>query len=415
MTGTMNRKKTVLVISDMHEQFSATASMLRKDGYSVRFESHLGESLPLTGAEAPNLIISELAVPNVDGLQLCREVRNRRSITQMPILLVGDLSRQSSIVVDGFRCGASGYLQKPIDPLRLAKVCRSILSASSMDELFGQDGPPISALTANSSEIITIVRNDGAIIFRNSATDKMSGYTTDRIATSFFDLVHPADVDEVFEYFDSICGNGAEQAPVEHRFRQEDGSWKLVESTGKAINHTTVRSAIVVTTREVPEKLFTLAGTSKIEALTPSMHSDSELGVAIFSATGDLIDCNSTLKELLDYSEKELFSMPLSEFLFPSDLENGRRALEDIYSGRRTQYEFENGYLGPSGERIWGNVTIVSIPDDGSYFLLCIFDDPTRPRKISILSNDECTTVQNDRPIFDSIPWKIDMDLICDN
>ncbi len=120
----MSKNKTVLVISDGHEQFALAASMLRDDGYCVLFENDIAQGLALAKAETPQLIISELAVPNVDGLELCCRVRDDNTLGGTSILLVGDLSKQSPIVADGLRCGAADYLQKPFDQFTLFGLCR---------------------------------------------------------------------------------------------------------------------------------------------------------------------------------------------------------------------------------------------------------------------------------------------------
>ncbi len=130
----MSRNKTVLVISDGHEQFALAASLLRNDGYSVVFENDISQGLQIAQAEPPQLIISELAVPNVDGLELCCRVRSDSRLGATPIVLVGDLSKQSSIVEDGLRCGAADYLQKPFDQFKLFDLCRGV-TASEKDNL----------------------------------------------------------------------------------------------------------------------------------------------------------------------------------------------------------------------------------------------------------------------------------------
>src|SRR5258707_1297881 len=95
VTNKMSKNKTVLVISDGHEQFALAASMLRDDGYCVLFENDIAQGLALAKAETPQLIISELAVPKVDGLELCCRVRDDNTLGGTSILLVGDLSKQS--------------------------------------------------------------------------------------------------------------------------------------------------------------------------------------------------------------------------------------------------------------------------------------------------------------------------------
>ena len=109
----MNRNRTVLVISDRQKQFALAASWLMAEGYSVRFAEDLNQSLQIAKSETPGVIISELAVPDIDGLQICLQVRNDTRLRSTPILLIGDLAKNSSIVEDGRRCGANDYVQKP--------------------------------------------------------------------------------------------------------------------------------------------------------------------------------------------------------------------------------------------------------------------------------------------------------------
>lgn len=129
----MNKTKTVIVISESPRQFDFTASLLRAEGYMVRFAADVDKVLEVAGAETPQLVISELAMPNIDGLKICRQIRRDDNMKRTPILLVGDLSETSSIVTDGRRCGANDYVQKPFtfnvltDKVMKLLECRSSL------------------------------------------------------------------------------------------------------------------------------------------------------------------------------------------------------------------------------------------------------------------------------------------------
>ena len=129
----MNTNETILMIGETGEHFAAAATLLRNEGYSVSFEPDVRASLEHASEYTPILIISELAAPNIDGLQLCRRLREKPSLAGTRIVLVGDLSEESSIVADGFRSGASGYIQKPIDPSKLADMCRGLLAQKSTE------------------------------------------------------------------------------------------------------------------------------------------------------------------------------------------------------------------------------------------------------------------------------------------
>jgi len=128
----MSCKKNVLVISGARDQFTLAAYLLREDGYCVLFENDIRRGLQIALAERPYLIIGELAAPNVDGLELCCRVRLDKMMRSTPILLVGDLSKQSSIVTDALRCGATAYMQKPFDQFKLFDICRRVAGSGGM-------------------------------------------------------------------------------------------------------------------------------------------------------------------------------------------------------------------------------------------------------------------------------------------
>ena len=417
----MSRNKKVLVISDRKEQFDMTAKMLRKSGYSVLFESNVTNSLRVAEAELPKLIISELAVHDIDGLELCMRVREDTSLGSTPILLVGDLSQQSSIVADGLRCGAANYLQKPIDPQKLFELCRGMVGLDEHDTSVSRDENIFHAVIENVADVITFIDADGRILFESPSTESVFGYKpSELLGKSMFDFVHPADINEFIEYFKSVHWDGGISSPLDYRFRQNDGSWKLIESTGRPINDTRFGPAVIVTSRVMIEKKFTFDHALKNDILRNALFDATPVGLALFSSSGRLVECNPALLRMLDYSATELHGKLLAEFIFPQDGEVDKLALVELINGKRQHYQCENGYLTSSGERIWGRLTIVSVPeqDNESGVLIGIFDDPTgqTPLFSDSFDADWSFEAQNENPtVLDFNRWKIDKGLISKN
>lgn len=162
----MNSNDIVLVISDGQEQFGDAASRLRTNGYSVRFATDMGQGIEVARAKRPQLIISELAVPDIDGLRLCKHVRGLDVLESTPILLVGDIPGNTSIVADAIRCGATSYLQKPFGDKELFDVCQRMLN--NEDEGPGRsraDSIPDTRVE-NTANAITIMDSEGQIYLR---------------------------------------------------------------------------------------------------------------------------------------------------------------------------------------------------------------------------------------------------------
>lgn len=401
--------KTVLVISNGPEQFALTTSLLQDEGYNVHFKNDLRQSLAFVKTRPPDLIISELAVPNVDGLELCYRLRHEKDLGSMPIVLVGDISKQSSIVADGLRCGAADYLQKPVDQVELFDLCRSVAADDQCDP----DDDLFKSLIENISDVITIIDADErTILFESPSANRIFGYECgELLGKSMSDLVHPADLKEVVEYFNSVHWFTGSSQPIEYRFRQKDGSWKLIESTARPINDPRFGTAVVVTSREKMREELSLAGALDNQMLRRTMFEDAAIGMAVISLSGHVIETNKSLLEMLDHSADELQDMSLAELIFSSDAENDKRAIANVICGKSPNHQFENGYLLPNGDRLWGQLNIVAIPDCNGepQFLMAVFEDPSdKPALDGQISDKKTTTVE-------VTTWKIDDRLISKN
>lgn len=84
------------------------------ESYSLRFASGIAEAMDLLQAEIPDLMVSEVDLPDGSGLALCEQVRSQPRIAYLPIML---LTGRDSIddKVAGFQAGADDYVVKPLD------------------------------------------------------------------------------------------------------------------------------------------------------------------------------------------------------------------------------------------------------------------------------------------------------------
>lgn len=130
-----NSNDTVLVVTRNSEQFSILSFLFQNAGYGISFADSVREGIFLTATERPGLVISELAMTEIDGLELCRRIRENNNIRSTPIIVVGDLPSSSPIVMDSRRCGASYYMQKPFDPVRLFNRCTDLLNTKYRDTI----------------------------------------------------------------------------------------------------------------------------------------------------------------------------------------------------------------------------------------------------------------------------------------
>lgn len=118
-------ENSVLIVNDVPEQLTLMDTLLRRAGYRVLMAEDGLEAFDLAKENSPDLVISDVCMPRVGGLEFCRLMRADTQLRAVPILLVSAVQRDTASVVEGLRAGADDYLDVPFDSTRLvAKVAR---------------------------------------------------------------------------------------------------------------------------------------------------------------------------------------------------------------------------------------------------------------------------------------------------
>lgn len=115
----------ILVADDDGEAAESLAAVLRKAGHFVRLARHGGEALALAAAEPPDLVISDIMMPEMDGFMLCRRIREDRRLAGVPVLLYSSVFCFEDDRELAMSLGASRFLVKPIDPGVLLEAVRA--------------------------------------------------------------------------------------------------------------------------------------------------------------------------------------------------------------------------------------------------------------------------------------------------
>lgn len=142
----------VLVIEDNRDIASYIGSLL-SDRYSVAYAANGEEGLQRAIDLVPDLIITDLMMPGMDGLELCRRVRADEVVNHIPIIVVtAKVSEQER--VEGIEAGADAYLSKPfnVDELR-TRVERLLDRQRALRDKFGKEGISADADNKDDEEV----------------------------------------------------------------------------------------------------------------------------------------------------------------------------------------------------------------------------------------------------------------------
>ncbi len=119
----------LLVIDDTEANRYAVARHLRANGYNVREASTGQAGLDLAFAERPDLVVLDIRLPDISGLEVARVLRTDERTADIPLLHISASFTDPASRAKGLDNGADGYLTHPIDPLVMLATVRSLLRA----------------------------------------------------------------------------------------------------------------------------------------------------------------------------------------------------------------------------------------------------------------------------------------------
>jgi len=186
-------KEKILIVEDEKDIVKMIEYNLKKEGFKV-IHAHDGEdALGLAVREYPNLILLDLMLPGIDGLEVCKSLKKESKTNTIPIIMLTAKSQESDKVV-GLELGADDYMTKPFSPreliARIKAVLRRFTEKEKLPEIFqvGElriDFAKISVnvkdkpveLTSKEFELLkTLLKAKGRVLSRDYLLDTIWGY-----------------------------------------------------------------------------------------------------------------------------------------------------------------------------------------------------------------------------------------------
>jgi len=117
------KPQVVLVVEDEASIASFVAAYLKNAGYSVRTTASGTEALKLVESEKPSLVVLDLMLPDIDGVEVCKRIRQTGDL---PVLMLTARDEDVDKII-GLEVGADDYLTKPFNPRELVARVKSVL------------------------------------------------------------------------------------------------------------------------------------------------------------------------------------------------------------------------------------------------------------------------------------------------
>ncbi|MFE9674519.1 SpoIIE family protein phosphatase [Streptomyces sp. NPDC006259] len=281
----------VLIADDNADMREYLTRILRGAGYHVEAVVDGYEALRAVRADAPELVVSDVMMPRLDGLSLVRELRADTRTAAVPVLLLSARAGQEASI-EGLQAGADDYLVKPFAAAELLARVRANVELSRLRTHHARWR---TALIDSMQEGFFVCDEGGTVTEINTAFTDILGYGPDELP---YAPIHPwwpdtdSDPDahqQVAEAFAGLMGEGHGRytVPVTHR----DGHRLWIDAAFNQVQEPdTGHHVIVGTFRDVTAEHYAIQRDSALAALSLRVAQATSLSEALTGALRELKD-----------------------------------------------------------------------------------------------------------------------------
>ncbi len=119
-------KEKILVVDDEQDLVKLICYQLEKEGYKLLSAYNGEDALSLARKERPELVILDLMLPGIDGLEVCKKLKADQALSHTAIIMLTAKGEESDITT-GLKLGADDYMTKPFSPKELVARAQAVL------------------------------------------------------------------------------------------------------------------------------------------------------------------------------------------------------------------------------------------------------------------------------------------------
>jgi PAS domain S-box-containing protein len=215
--------------------------------------------------------------------------------------------------------------------LRIIGYSVDITERVRMAEVLRESEEHFRALIENAHDITCIMDPLGVMTYQSPSLTRLLGWEPDDlIGRVAWDFIHPDDVDRVAEAIGEILAHPGTSAPVEYRFRQKDGEWRMLEAIGRTLSPETADAGLVANIRDVTERQLAEQALQEREEHFRRLIENAHDITCILDADGTMSYLSPSVLRVLGYAPEELVGRNAFDLIHADDADGVRGAIRSV-------------------------------------------------------------------------------------
>jgi formate hydrogenlyase transcriptional activator len=308
----MNIEYDILIVDDEIPSLQLLTELLDKEGYQVRPAEEAQTAIDSALAKPPSLILLDVRMPEIDGFEICRRLKQDRRTLNVPIIFVSALI-DIEARIQGFEAGGVDFISKPFQELEILARVRTHTRLHRMQENLEQlvdermaevaeSDARFRSVVENANEAI-VVAQDMIVKYSNRKVSDLTGYMQEEINSARFDrLIHPGDLETVLsEYRTRVSGEQpANNYPI--RIISKEGQEKHV-TISSALIEWDGKPATLAMLADITEEVRAKEELKKSEEGFRNLIEQSPMPIEILSLDGKILQSNPSWRKLWGVDE----------------------------------------------------------------------------------------------------------------
>lgn len=227
----------ILVVDNVSQNLQVIGEILEKGGYDTTFASSGQQAIERVQATQPDLILLDLMMSGMNGLEVCQHLKTHPSFCHIPIIFLTP-STEKVDLLQAFRAGADDYITKPLQSEEvIARIEVRLINRSLRKQLetknqqLQQEEERFQQVFESAAVGMGLVSKAGRFLHVNAAICQILGYSRQELLSlTCQEITHPEDQDTVLKWMQQLLAGETAYYHIEKRYVHKNGSiiWALL-------------------------------------------------------------------------------------------------------------------------------------------------------------------------------------------
>jgi two-component system cell cycle sensor histidine kinase/response regulator CckA len=249
-----DERPTALVVDDQPDVRKSLVWLLGQQGFRIMEAGTGAEALRLAGTEDPDLVVLDVGLPDLSGLEVCRRIKADPAAP--PVMMISGYSVSGRDQAEGLTSGgADAYLTKPADPEVMLAHAEALLRVRRAERALRESEARFRALVERSFDGVALLNRNGYFTYASPAAAGTLGYEpAELLGRHVSDFTHPDDLAGHAARHKHVLAEPGRSIPSRDRYRHKDGSWRWLEVRSTNLFDEPGVRAKVINFRDVTEQ-----------------------------------------------------------------------------------------------------------------------------------------------------------------